>query len=464
MENLSFKTTSVWEKRDINTIDSYSRGYLDYITKSLTERLAVEETVELLKKAGFRPLEYYETAKENIKTGDKVYLVKSGKALLAFKITGNFRKGLNMVAAHIDSPRLDLKPKPLKEKSGLAFLKTHYYGGIKKYQWLNIPLALVGTVVLENGDKVNINIGNAPGDPVFVISDLLPHLDNRKGDFREVFKGKDLNALAASIPYKADDQKDPVKYTFLKSIHEKYGLKEEDLFSADLQLVPAIQPREIGIDRSMLGAYGHDDRICAYTAITALIDAKDLAKPAGVLLLDKEEIGSDGNTGAKSYFWMNAILRIARLLSLDDPWESSLMAVEQSSMLSGDVAAAINPMFEDAHDPDNAPRLGHGIVLTKYTGRGGKGGTSEASAEFVAKIRKILNGASVNWQTGILGEVDRGGGGTVAKFFAEKGMNVLDAGPALLGMHSPFEIASKADLYETYRAYKAFLEMPDETL
>ncbi|WP_268766415.1 zinc-binding metallopeptidase family protein [Kosmotoga arenicorallina] len=245
----------------------------------------------------------------------------------------------------------------------------------------------------------------------------------------------------------------------MKLLYEKYGIKEEDLFSADLQLVPAIQPREIGIDRSMIGAYGHDDRICAYTAVTALIDAKNLKRSACVLLLDREEIGSDGNTGAKSYFWMNGIMRIARLLSLEEPWESTLLAVERSNMLSGDVAAAINPTFQDAHDTENAPQLGYGIVLTKYTGRGGKAGTSDASAEFVAKVRKVLNRASVNWQTGILGEVDRGGGGTVAKFFAEKGMDVLDAGPALLGMHSPFEIASKADIYETYRAYKAFLEM-----
>lgn len=461
MENLSFKTSSLWEKGDISSIDSYSKGYMDYISRSLTERLAVEKAVELLEKAGFRSLEDYEGSNEKIKAGDGIYLVKANKALLAFRMAGDFKEGMNMIAAHVDSPRLDLKPKPLEEKFGLAFLKTHYYGGIKKYQWLNIPLALVGTVVLESGDKLNISIGNEQGDPVFVISDLLPHLDNRKGDFKEVFKGKDLNALAASIPYRAEDQKDPVKYTFLKSIHEKYGIKEEDLFSADLQLVPAIQPREIGIDRSMIGAYGHDDRICAYTAITALIDAKNLKRATCVLLLDREEIGSDGNTGAKSYFWMNAIMRIARLLSLKEPWESALLAIEQSNLLSGDVAAAINPMFQDAHDTENAPRLGHGIVLTKYTGRGGKGGTSDASAEFVAKVRKVLNRASVNWQTGILGEVDRGGGGTVAKFFAEKGMDVLDAGPALLGMHSPFEIASKADLYETYRAYKTFLEMLD---
>ncbi|AKI98371.1 aminopeptidase [Kosmotoga pacifica] len=464
MDDLSFNATLAW-RRDISaSIEGYSKGYMEFIAKALTERRTVRSALRLLKDAGFKPIEEYEKNGERIKPGDSVYSVKAGKALLAFRIIDSLDKGFNMVAAHIDSPRLDLKPRPLKEKAGLALLKTHYYGGIKKYQWLNIPLALVGTVVLENGDKIDINIGTEPGDPVFVISDLLPHLDNRKGDFREVFKGKDLNALAASIPLGSGDKENSIKLAFLKSLNEKYGLKEEDLFSADLQFVPAIQPREIGIDRSMIGAYGQDDRICAYTAITALINANKLSRSAGVLLLDKEEIGSDGNTGAKSYFWMNALMRIARLMDMNDPWENVLLAMEKSSMLSGDVAAAINPMFEDAHDPENAPRLGHGIVLIKYTGRGGKGGTSEASAEFVARVRRVLNSGDIVWQTGTLGEVDRGGGGTVAKFFAEKGMDVIDAGPPLLGMHSPFEIASKADLYETYRAYKAFLEMPNEAL
>lgn len=452
------KNKSAWEEASEDLVNNYTSAYTKFINDSKTERKAISFLREYLKTKGFKSLEEYEK-EGSIKVGDGVYHVKAGKALVAFRIADKFENGLNMVAAHVDAPRLDLKPQPLVEDSDLALLKTHYYGGIKKYQWLNIPLALYGTVIKEDGSVVEISIGENDGDPVFVISDILPHLDNRKGDFREVFKGKDLNAIVASIPAGFDEGLiNPVKLHFLKLINELYGIKEDDFFSAELELVPAFEAKEVGLDRSLIGAYGHDDRVCSYAAITALLDAEKFARSSVVLLMDKEEIGSEGITGSRSSFWLYTIQRVMKLLGVNDVTYETNLLLEKSDMLSGDVAAALNPMFKDALDPDSAARLGHGIAICKYTGVRGKAGTSDATAEFVGKIRKLFIDSNVKFQASMLGEVDRGGGGTVAKFFAEKGVNVIDAGTPLLGMHAPYELASKIDIYETYKAYKAFME------
>ncbi|MDI9367641.1 MAG: aminopeptidase [Thermotogota bacterium] len=458
-EKLTLKKKNAWFTLDRDAVFAYSKDYMNFIGKSVTERLAVRHLVDLLRENGFKPLSSFEEG--GVKKGDRIYITKGGKALIAAVIGEDLKDGIDMVAAHLDAPRLDLKPSPLVEDSGLAMLKTHYYGGVKKYHWLNIPLAFVGTVVNSNGESVDVSIGMSSDDPVFVISDILPHLDNREGDFRKVFQGKDLNAMSGSIPITdVKDFENPVKLMFLNLLYEKYGLVEEDFFSADIQLVPAIEPREVGLDRSMIGAYAHDDRVCSYTAITALKDMSTINKPkrtAMVLLFDREEIGSEGVTGAKGRFWVAFIEKLLNLSGEKGLYEIDFL-LEKSRMISGDVAAGFDPTFKDAHDQANAARLGYGIAILKYTGSRGKSGTSEASAEFMGYVRNLLNEKGVHWQSTILGEVDRGGGGTVAKFFAERGVTVVDAGTAVFGMHSPFELLSKADLYETYRAYKTFLE------
>lgn len=456
-EKLMRKKVTVWEKRDRNVIDEYSKGYKKFINYSKTERRAVEYTVKELEKHGFKPLDFY-LEKGKIEDGDKVYYVNNSKAIFAIKIKGSLINGINIVGAHLDAPRLDLKPEPIIEDTNIAMAKTHYYGGVKKYQWLNIPLELHGVVIKDDGTKVDVSIGDAEDDPVFVISDLLPHLDRRKGEVSEVFKGEDLNLLLGSISISYDEEvKDGVKLNILNILHEKYGIIEEDLISAELEVVPSLPARDVGLDRSLIAAYGHDDRICSYTALTALIESEPINRSASILLTDKEEIGSDGNTGAKHHFWITVVKKLLKLqgssnieLDIDD-------TLLNSTLLSADVTAGYDPNFKDVHDPANAARLGYGIAIAKYTGARGKAGTNDANAEVFGKIRKIFNEEGVVWQTGELGKVDQGGGGTIAKFFSEKGLSVIDAGVALFGMHSPYEIASKGDLYETYYAYKVFL-------
>jgi aspartyl aminopeptidase len=461
-DKLTMRKRSAWFSLDKEEVFAYSKEYMKFIGKSVTERLAVKNLVDLLESRGFKPVSSFE--KTGVKRGDRIYLTKDNKALIATVIGEDLKEGIDMVAAHLDAPRLDLKPSPLVEDSEIAMLKTHYYGGVKKYQWLNIPLAFVGTVIKSNGESVDVSIGLNSEDPVFVISDLLPHLDNREGDFRKVFQGKDLNAMSGTIPIvEGKDFENPVKLMFLNLLYEKYGLVEEDFFSADIQLVPALEPREVGLDRSMIGAYGHDDRVCSYSALTALADMSSIDNPkrtAMVLLFDREEIGSEGVTGAKGQFWVTFIEKLLILSGAKGLYEIDFL-LEKSRMLSGDVAAGFDPTFKDAHDQANVARFGYGIAILKYTGSRGKSGTSEASAEFMGYVRRLLNQKGVHWQSTILGEVDRGGGGTVAKFFAERGVTVVDAGTPVFGMHSPFELLSKADLYETYRAYKVFLEGAD---
>ena len=451
MKELKFQTKSGWLKLNADEVDKFAKGYIKFINSCKTERQTVKFAEEVLKREGFVDISEYDGS-----TSAKVYMKFREKALVAMKINSKLTDGTNLVVSHIDSPRIDLKPHPIIEDEGIALAKTHYYGGIKKYHWFNIPLSIVGVVVKEDGTTIDVNIGENEDDPVFVISDLLPHLDRKDEKVSEKFQAEKMNLILGSVPLN-DEEKEAVKLNILKILNEKYGIKEEDLVSADLYLVPAFKAKEIGLDRSFVGAYGHDDRICAYTSLIALIEANS-DKNMGIILFDKEEIGSDGNTGAKSRFYMMFFRKVLKKQGFDDVEFYLDETLEKTNVISADVNAAINPSFKDVHDPANAARAGHGIVLTKYTGARGKAGASEARAELVAKVRAVLNKNGVLWQVGNLGKVDVGGGGTVAKFLAEKGAEVIDMGPGLIGMHSPYELVSKIDLYESYRAYKALLE------
>ncbi|QTA37816.1 aminopeptidase [Thermosipho ferrireducens] len=441
---------NLWRERDLVEIEKFSKDYRNFIDTALTERLAIDFYKTFLEIHGFISLDNY-TGKE-----EKVYYVNQNKSLIAARIVGELKDGVNIVAAHVDAPRIDLKPNPLYEDEKLAFFKTHYYGGVKLYQWYNIPLAIVGVVVKEDGTKVDIKIGLEENDPIFVIPDLLPHLDRKDDKISEKFQGEKLNLLVGSIPLEKEE-KESVKKNILKILKEKYDIEEEDFVSADLELVPAFKSREVGLDRSFIGAYGHDDRICSFEAIRALVDAENLEKSAAVILFDREEIGSEGNSGAKARFYKLFFRRILKISGETDTEYAFDIMIENSFVVSADVAAVINPTFKDVHDKYNAPVVGGGVTLVKYTGVRGKAGASEADAEVVAHVRKVLNEAGIKWQVGTLGKIGIGGGGTVAKFLAQEGFKVIDMGPGLMSMHSPFEIVSKVDLYESYLAYKELL-------
>ncbi len=442
---------SVWEKLDRKPIEDFARGYIEFLSSCKTERKVVQFAEDVLRRSGFVGIGEYDGS-----IPGKVYLKHKEKSIMALKINSKLTEGLNLVASHIDSPRIDLKPNPIVEDERITLAKTHYYGGIKKYQWLNIPLALIGVVVKEDGTKIEVDIGSSNEDPVLVISDLLPHLDRKDEKISEKFKAEKLNVILGTIPLEGEE-KEAVKKNVLRIMKDRYKIDEEDFVSADIEIVPAFPAREVGIDGSMIGAYGHDDRICAYTSLIALIEA-DSNKNMGIILFDREEIGSEGNTGAKSRFYKSLLRRILKLQGEEDVEYSVDLVLEKTHIVSADVNVALDPNYKDVFDIPNTARLGYGIVLTKYTGSRGKVGASEASAELMAKVRRVLNEKGISWQIGTLGKVDVGGGGTVAKFLAQEGAEVVDIGPAVLGMHSPFEIVSKADLYESYRAYKALLE------
>uniref|UniRef100_A0A7C4VT42 M18 family aminopeptidase n=1 Tax=Fervidobacterium thailandense TaxID=1008305 RepID=A0A7C4VT42_9BACT len=443
----------VWEKRTKEEIEGFAEEYVKFVDFAKTERLAIEYVESALKKAGFLPLEKAESLKDVV----GVYLINRGKSLIAIK--GNVENGINLIAAHVDAPRLDLRPYPFFEDNGYALAETHYYGGVKKYQWFNIPLALVGVVVKDNGEKVNICIGCDEKDPVFVLPDLLPHLDKEDKKVSEQFRADKMNVVLGSVPLK-DEKNDPVKKHVLKILKERYGIDEEDFVSADLELVPAFKPRVVGIDESFIGAYGQDDRVCAYQALRAFLDAETVpgGKAVGLLLLDREEIGSEGDAGAQARFYIAFLRKVVARSGLGN--EETILddIISNSTAISADVTALYDPSFSDVHDKLNVAKPGYGVAIVKYTGRGGKSGASEAHAELVAKVRGILNKHGISWQTSLLGKVDVGGGGTVAKFLAKEGFNTIDMGPGLLSMHSPFELISKADLYETYLAFKVLLE------
>lgn len=454
-----------WTKEKLKekeTIFSFSECYKEFLNCGKTEREVVNISKKLAEENGFVNVE----TKEKLVAGDKVYFINRGKNIvLAIIGKDDIEKGINYIVSHVDSPRIDIKANPLYEECELAYMKTHYYGGIKKYQWAAIPLALHGVVVLQNGETVTITIGEKEEDTVFMIPDLLPHLwakaqADRKAP--EVLKGEELQIVVGSMPLPMDDchAKDKIKENILDILKKDYNVCEEDFVSAELELVPAGKAKDLGFDRSLLASYGQDDRICAYTSLRAILDFKGEPKRTIVCFLaDKEEIGSNGSTGLQSNYLEYFTTELICKLKGDVNGFDLQKTLWNSKALSSDVNAGMDPIFKSVHDPMNAAKLNNGIVITKYTGSRGKNSTNDADAEYVAEIRKMLNDGGINWQIGMLGKVDEGGGGTVAMFLAQKGIRTIDVGPALLSMHAPMEIASKLDIYETYRAYLAFYNM-----
>lgn len=462
-EKLSKKYEYAWEKyskEDKEKVFQLSDRYKDFMSKCKTERECVEEFVTLAEKAGFKNLETLIKQKAVLKAGDKVYANNMNKTLAMFVIgTDGFEKGLKILGAHVDSPRLDLKQNPLYEDADLAMMETHYYGGIKKYQWVTIPLAIHGVIVKKDGTVVNVVIGEDESDPVIGISDLLVHLsaDQMQKKLDKGIEGEDLNLLVGSMPIEDKDAKDRVKQNILRILNEKYGVVEEDFVSSELEIVPAGKARDYGLDRSMVLAYGHDDRVCSYTSFEALLDIENPDKTCVALLVDKEEIGSVGATGMQSRFFENALAEVMELAG--EYSELKLRrTLANSKMLSSDVSAAFDPNYPSVMERKNAAYFGKGIVFNKYTGARGKSGCNDANPEFIAELRAIMEKHGVTWQTAELGKVDQGGGGTIAYILAEYNMQVIDCGVALQNMHAPWEIASKADIYETVRAYFAFLK------
>lgn len=436
----------------LNKADEYCEGYKSFLNKAKTEREAVKAATQMAKANGFSEF----CRGKAYKAGDKVYINNRGKTL-ALAVIGEqpVEQGVNITAAHIDSPRLDLKPNPLYEDTDLALFKTHYYGGIKKYQWTAVPLSLHGVFVLKDGTVKEVSIGENENEPKFVINDLLPHLASEqiKRPLNEGVKGEELNVLVGSHPFKDDNGSELVKLNILKLLNEKYGVTEEDFLSAELEMVPAAKSTDIGFDRSLIGSYGQDDRVCAYPALTAVLEVEKPEKTALAILTDKEEIGSCGNTGLESDFLRFVIGDLAKMQNGDPT-----VALRNSKCLSADVNAGLDPTFQDVMEKKNASFLNYGVVVTKYTGARGKSGTSDASAEYVAQIRNMLDNAGIIWQTGELGKVDIGGGGTVAMFIANMGVDVVDLGVPVLSMHAPFETTAKFDVYMCYRAMYEFMK------
>ncbi len=436
----------------LDSMQTYCEGYKAYLDAAKTEREAVATAIAMAQEKGFVPF----VIGKKYNAGDKVYFNNRGKTV-AFAVIGKEAadKGINITAAHVDSPRLDLKPNPLYEELELALFKTHYYGGIKKYQWTALPLALHGVFAKKDGSVVEVNIGEDDNDPKFVINDLLPHLarEQSKRTLSDGIRGEELNVLIGSMPFKSDEGSELVKLNILKILNEKYGITEEDFLSAELELVPAAKACDIGFDRSLVGAYGQDDRVCAYPALTAILEVEAPEKTAIAILTDKEEIGSMGNTGLQSDFLPHVVHDICAMQGCDET-----VALRNSKCLSADVNAGTDPTFQDVMERRNASYLNYGVVVTKYTGGGGKGSTSDASAEYVAEVRAMLDRAGIIWQTGELGRVDAGGGGTVAMYVANLGVDVIDLGVPVLSMHAPYETTSKLDVYMCYRAMYEFMK------
>lgn len=454
-EKLCYSPKNGLLKADEETVKNafdYCEGYKSFLNAAKTEREAAAKAIEMAEKQGFTAFD----RSKKYSAGDRVYFNNRGKTV-AFAVIGteSVENGVNITAAHIDSPRLDLKPNPLYEEIELALFKTHYYGGIKKYQWTAVPLALHGVFAKKDGSVVKVNIGEDDGDPKFVVNDLLPHLaaEQSKRTLSDGVRGEELNVLVGSHPFKDDKGSELVKLNILKILNEKYGVTEADFLSAELEMVPAAKACDLGFDRSMVGSYGQDDRVCAYPALTAVLDVKTPKNTAVAILTDKEEIGSDGNTGLNSDFLMHVIGDLAKMQGGD-----VTVALRNSQCLSADVNAGMDPTFQDVMERRNASFLNYGVVVTKYTGARGKSGTSDASAEYVAKIRAMLDNADIIWQTGELGKVDAGGGGTVAMYVANLGVDVVDLGVPVLSMHAPFETTAKLDVYMCYRAMYEFMK------
>ena len=456
-KKLAVKQINAWDAltaREAKDVERFAGDYKAFLDAAKTEREAVRTIAGLAADAGFGS----PTAKG--KADRFVWTHRNKNAAVAVRGAGRLEDGVKILVAHVDSPRLDLKPNPLYEELGIGLAKTHYYGGIRKHQWVARALALHGTVMRADGTAVDIVIGEADDDPVFVVNDLLPHLaaNAQAGKkLSEAIPGEKLNIVVGSRPEGAKDESDRVKLALLQILNKRYGIVEEDFVSAELEAVPAGRARDVGLDRSMIGAYGHDDRVCVYTALRAVLDAGKAAGTTIALFLDKEEIGSEGNTGAQSRFLLDVV---GDLLARDgiDSERAIRRTLAASACLSADVNAAIDPDWQSVHDPRNAGRLGGGVCLTKFTGVRGKAGASDASAEFVGRVRKVFSDAKVCWHAAELGKVDEGGGGTIAKFFALHGMDVLDVGTCVLSMHAPMEIVGKADVYMTYKGFRAFVE------
>jgi len=442
----------VFSEEKITKAYEFCEGYKKYLDAGKTEREAAAETISILKANGFAEYQFG----KKYSAGDGVYIDNCGKYVLAARIGANsVDNGTNIIAAHIDSPRIDLKQRPLYEESGFAYFKTHYYGGIKKYQWLALPLALHGVIIKADGESVNVTIGEDENDPVFCITDLLPHLAKDQYDKKlaDAVTGEGLNILLGSRPFNDEKASEKIKLNIMNLLNQKYGITEVDFATAELSLVPAEKARDVGLDRSLVGAYGQDDRVCAYPPLRAIIDSPKTGNTAIVVLMDKEEIGSEGNTSMKSAIFRQFIESLADMQGV-----CRVASFANSKCLSADVSAAFDPNFAEVYEKRNTALLNHGVVITKYTGMRGKSGSSDAHAEFLGYVRKILDDNNILWQTSELGKVDQGGGGTVAAYIANLNINVVDLGVGLLSMHAPFELASKIDIYELYEASKAFFK------
>ena len=447
-----------YNKTELRKLETVSKEYRAFLDAGKTERECVNGAIRLATAAGYRDLKAIIANNETLKAGDRVYADCMGKAIMLFIIGKNpMENGFNIIGAHIDSPRMDLKQNPLYEDTGIAYLDTHYYGGIKKSQWVTLPLALHGVVAKKDGSIVNFVVGEDDGDPVFCISDLLIHLsaEQMQKKAAEVIGGEDLNVIIGGIPLK-DEEKEPVKVNILK-ILEQYGIEEDDFLSAEIEVVPAGKCRELGLDRSMILGYGHDDRVCAFAQIKAMLDIKNVPEATCCCILaDKEEIGSVGATGMHAKYFENTV---AEVMNLTGEYSELKLrrALTNAHMLSCDVSAGYDPNFAGVFEKKNSAFLGQGVCFNKYTGARGKSGSNDANAEYMAKLRKWMEDNKVRYQTAELGKVDVGGGGTIAYICAEYGMEVIDSGVAVLSMHAPWEIISKADLFEAFKAYKAFL-------
>ncbi len=451
-------TKNAWlnlNEQETKEVHSFCDGYINFLNIARTERLANKEIIRQAEMKGYKNIETV----DSLKPGDKVYVDQKGKAVLMFIIgKESIENGMNIVGSHIDSPRLDVKANPLYEDTdGIAKLKTHYYGGVKKYQYGTIPLAIHGVVFNKDGEKIEVNIGDDEKDPVFCVTDLLIHLskDQMAKPTREALTGEQMNLVLGNIPVNEDD-KEAVKKNILKLIKDKYNFEEEDFKVAELEVVPATKARELGLDRSMVLAYGHDDRICAYTSLQAILEVENPTKTALCIFADKEEIGSMGNAGMNSHMFENAVAEV--VARLGDYCELKVRrALKNSKVLSADVSVGYDSDFAETCEKLNTAFIGCGVALVKYTGSGGKGGSNDANSEFVHEVRTIFNENKIAWQTGELGKVDQGGGGTIALMLSKYGAEVVDCGPAVLNMHAPHELASKVDTYMSYKAYKAFM-------
>ncbi|MGM5482529.1 MAG: aminopeptidase [Nanobdellota archaeon] len=455
-EKLFYKTESSWLKiKNEEEIFKFSEDYKEFLKKSKTERLCASNIIEELEKKNFTEI----SKKKKLSANDKIYKNIKGKAIIA-GVIGKKPDKLKIIGSHMDSPRLDLKPNPLYEESGFAMLQSHYYGGIKKYHWVNVPLSLQGVIFTKSGKKIEMSIGENEEEPKFIIPDLLPHLarDQMKKEASKAVEGEQLNILFGNLPVKDEKIDEKIKFAVLEKLHSEYGIVEEDFTTAELEFVPAAKPVDIGLDRSIISAYGQDDRACVYTSMKAILETNHPESTAIALFVDKEEIGSYGDTSAQSYMLQTFLSELTSVANIEKKPE---IILEKAKAISADGTVGMDPTFREVNDPQNVSYLGRGVSIEKYGGGGGKYSTNDAHAEYMQYIRNLCEKNKINWQTGELGKIDIGGGGTIAMFLSRYGMDCLDAGPCILGMHSTNEITSKADIYSCYKLYKAFFNNLD---